>query len=130
MGTTEAPADFQPWPERTLSVRARLAEAGPGPGYARQGRPGRCRLVRVKMPRAECSCCHRHIAAGMVAGSPGKGRLWRHDPPDRRARYGDSLVSCPGSLAVVDLPRPALQLELVAVSVAEGVDGIDLLPLF
>ncbi|WP_445517269.1 hypothetical protein [Streptomyces sp. NEAU-174] len=51
-------------------------------------------------------------------------------PTDRRARYGDSPVSCPGSLAVVDMPRPTLQLELVAAETAEGVDGIDMLSLF
>lgn len=81
------------------------------------------------MPRVECADCKRSIAARMVAGRPSKGRLWRHDPPERRSLYGSSLVSCPGSLAIVDLPLPAQQLELAD---PEGPDtvGIDTMPLF
>ncbi|MER5949522.1 hypothetical protein ABT127_26070 [Streptomyces sp. NPDC001904] len=37
----------------------------------------------MKMPRVEYSTCGRKIAAGIVAGAPGKGRLWRHDPNER-----------------------------------------------
>ncbi|MFF4726344.1 hypothetical protein ACFY3M_13530 [Streptomyces mirabilis] len=81
------------------------------------------------MPRVQCSCCRREIAAGMVAGQPGKGRLWRHDPPERRSLYGDSLVSCPGSLSIVPLPVPGGQLQLVEVE--EGTAGnVDTMALF
>ncbi|MGW1539754.1 hypothetical protein ACWCPM_05675 [Streptomyces sp. NPDC002309] len=66
----------------------------------------------MKMPRVECPCCARPIAAGIVAGRPGKGRLWRHDPTERPELFGDALVSCSGSLEIVHLPAPA-QLELV-----------------
>ncbi|WTX99953.1 hypothetical protein OG234_13265 [Streptomyces sp. NBC_01420] len=65
----------------------------------------------MKLPRVECPCCQRHIAAGIVAGAPSKGRLWRHDPPERPARFGDALVSCDGSLDIVDLPAYGTQLE-------------------
>lgn len=64
------------------------------------------------MPRVECPCCTRRIAAGIVAGRPGKGRLWRHDPNERPSEFGDVLVSCTGSLEIVDLPRPGEQLEI------------------
>lgn len=64
----------------------------------------------MKMPRVVCPECERHIAAGMVAGRPGKGRLWRHDPTERPELFGDALVSCTGSLEIVDLPSP-VQLE-------------------
>ncbi|MFD8425909.1 hypothetical protein [Streptomyces sp. NPDC059466] len=66
----------------------------------------------MKMPRIECEYCSRSIAAGMVAGRPSKGRLWRHDPPERPKAYGDALVSCTGSLAIVDLKVPGAQMEL------------------
>jgi hypothetical protein len=56
----------------------------------------------------------------MVAGAPSKGRLWRHDPPERPARFGDALVSCDGSLDIVDLPAPGAQLEFVEVPDDEG----------
>lgn len=62
------------------------------------------------MPRVECPQCERHIAAGIVAGRPGKGRIWRHDPTERPELFGDALVSCSGSLEIVDLPSP-VQLE-------------------
>lgn len=81
----------------------------------------------VKLPRIECQVCQRHIAAGPVAGRPGKGRVWRHDPPERRSLYGAALVSCPGSLTIVDLPLPARQLELAE---AADPDGLDTVPLF
>ncbi|MFF5668813.1 hypothetical protein ACFY8S_01530 [Streptomyces hygroscopicus] len=68
----------------------------------------------MKMPRIECQDCGRGIAAGPVAGRPSKGRVWRHDPPQRSSAHGDALVSCPGSLRIVDLPLPARQLELTA----------------
>ncbi|MER6884051.1 hypothetical protein [Streptomyces althioticus] len=69
----------------------------------------------MKMPRVVCPECERHIAAGMVAGRPGKGRLWRHDPTERPELFGDALVSCTGSLEIVDLPTPGEQLEFPAV---------------
>jgi hypothetical protein len=69
-------------------------------------------LVCVKMPRVECPTCTRRIAAGLVAGKPGKGRVWRHDPTERPSEFGDVLVSCSGSLETVDLPRPGEQLAL------------------
>jgi hypothetical protein len=49
------------------------------------------------------------IAAGIVAGAPSKGRLWRHDPTEQPG--GEVLVSCVGSLEIVDLPAPGVQLE-------------------
>ncbi len=69
------------------------------------------------MRRVECEFCQRHIAAGIVAGRPSKGRLWRHDPMERPEVFGDALVSCAGSLAIVDLPGPGpgAQLEFVEV---------------
>ncbi|MFJ3249083.1 hypothetical protein [Streptomyces sp. NPDC086782] len=86
----------------------------------------------MKMPRVECGACGRSVAAGMVAGRPSKGRLWRHDPPDRRAQFGDSLVSCSGSLALVDLPVPGeqLELQLVPVEPVEDPDDLDMIALF
>ena len=51
------------------------------------------------------------------------------NPPDRRAQYGDSLVSCPGSLTIVDLPRPAEQLELVP-DETEDADHVEPMALF
>ncbi|MER7477426.1 hypothetical protein ABTX60_07185 [Streptomyces sp. NPDC126510] len=80
----------------------------------------------MKMPRIECQTCQRHIAAGPVAGRLGKGRVWRHDPPGR----GTALLSCPGSLAIVDLPLPARQLEFTADETTDEPDSIDTLPLF
>ncbi|MFJ1560410.1 hypothetical protein [Streptomyces mirabilis] len=66
----------------------------------------------MKMPRLECEFCSRSIAAGIVAGRPSKGRLWRHDPKKRPEVFGDALVPCAGSLAIVDLlPTPGAQLE-------------------
>ncbi|MFF4147292.1 hypothetical protein ACFY0A_39690 [Streptomyces sp. NPDC001698] len=84
----------------------------------------------MKMPRVHCRVCCRSVAAGMVAGSPGKGRVWRHDPPDRRTQFGDSLVSCSGLLAIVELPIPGEQLEFVPVEPAADLDGIDTIALF
>jgi hypothetical protein len=37
--------------------------------------------------------------------------LWRHDPTERPELFGDALVSCSGSLEIVDLPAPGVQLE-------------------
>jgi hypothetical protein len=85
--------------------------------------------MSVKMPRIECQDCGRGIAAGPVAGRPGKGRLWRHDPPGQSRLYGTALVSCPGSLAIVDLPLLARQLEL-AEAVETDPDGISTVALF
>ncbi|MCX4458609.1 hypothetical protein OOK58_42635 [Streptomyces sp. NBC_01728] len=86
------------------------------------------------MPRVECPCCTRRIAAGVVAGRPGKGRLWRHDPNERSREFGDVLVSCTGSLEIVDLPRPGEQLEidlgLDTDEPAQAPAGIDTIALF
>ncbi|MFI2434659.1 hypothetical protein [Streptomyces sp. NPDC018693] len=76
----------------------------------------------MKMPRVECEFCRRHIAAGIVAGRPTKGRLWRHDPTERPEIFGDALVSCAGSLAIVDLPRPGEQLEMFLVETEQAAD--------
>ncbi|MGW2100390.1 hypothetical protein ACWCPX_22340 [Streptomyces olivaceoviridis] len=57
--------------------------------------------------------------------------MWRHDPPGGRA-----LVSCPGSLAIVDMPLLAQQLELSVPEPTEPADpdkdpyGIATVPLF
>ncbi|MGW1352822.1 hypothetical protein ACWCQE_26670 [Streptomyces sp. NPDC002409] len=77
----------------------------------------------MKMPRVECPECERHIAAGPVSGQLHKGRIWRHDPPDMRARHPDELVSCAGSLEIVDLPVGQMALpvdELEETAPAEG----------
>ncbi|MGW2100392.1 hypothetical protein ACWCPX_22350 [Streptomyces olivaceoviridis] len=90
----------------------------------------------MKMPRIECRDCGRPIAAGPVAGRLAKGRVWRHDPPGRVREPGSALVSCPGSLAIVDMPLPAQQLELAVLEPSEPADpdtdpyGIDTVPLF
>ncbi|MFF2183855.1 hypothetical protein [Streptomyces sp. NPDC058155] len=63
----------------------------------------------MKLPRVNCAVCHRAIAAGPVAGQMRRGRVWRHDAPGARRDPDGSLVSCPGSLAVVDLPLPGEQ---------------------
>lgn len=60
----------------------------------------------MKMPRVKCPECERPVAAAPVAGRFGVGRVWRHDAPDRRSRHGEELVSCGGSLEIVDLPTP------------------------
>ncbi|MEU1035611.1 hypothetical protein ABZ402_44445 [Streptomyces mirabilis] len=56
----------------------------------------------MKIPRLECEFCSRSIAAGMVAGGPSKGRMWRQDPAERLEIFRDALVSCAGSQA----PQP------------------------
>ncbi|MGA5497717.1 hypothetical protein ACPCSP_25470 [Streptomyces cinereoruber] len=66
----------------------------------------------MKLPRVHCEKCDRPIAAGPVAGRLSKGRLWRHDPPNMRELHPGELVSCAGSLAIVDLPVG--QMELVS----------------
>lgn len=38
--------------------------------------------------------------------------MWRHDPPGQIREPGQPLVSCDGSLAIVDLPLPGRQMEL------------------
>ncbi|MFE6551735.1 hypothetical protein ACFVHS_25500 [Streptomyces sp. NPDC057746] len=58
----------------------------------------------------------------MVAGRPSKGRLWRHDPPQMRAQFGDSLVSCTGSLAIVDLSVPGQQLQIPVDDLEDAAD--------
>jgi hypothetical protein len=52
------------------------------------------------------------IAAGIVAGAPSKGRIWRLDPLQRPSQFGDALVSCDGSLEIIDLKVPGVQMEL------------------
>ncbi|MER7477420.1 hypothetical protein ABTX60_07155 [Streptomyces sp. NPDC126510] len=81
------------------------------------------------MPRIECRACGRHIAAGPVAGRLSKGRLWRHDPPEGRNLYDGSLVSCPGSLSIVDLPLPTRQLEFTDEAMEDAGDA-DAMSLF
>lgn len=66
----------------------------------------------MKLPRIECRDCGRGIAAGPVAGRLSKGRIWRHDPPGQTRTPGRPLVSCAGSLCIVDLPLPGRQMEL------------------
>lgn len=75
----------------------------------------------MKLPRVECPVCGRPIAAGSVAGRLSKGRVWRHDPPGLPHVPGQPLVSCDGSLAIVDLPMAGRQLEL-------GIDQPDVEP--
>ncbi|GGZ81697.1 MULTISPECIES: hypothetical protein [Streptomyces] len=87
------------------------------------------------MPRVECKVCGRGIAAGLVAGRPAKGRVWRHDPTEQPSGIGDFLVSCTGSLEIVDLPRPGEQLALdLGVDTDEledaPLEGIDTIALF
>ncbi|WP_381792966.1 hypothetical protein [Streptomyces niveus] len=63
----------------------------------------------MKLPRVNCSACDRAIAAGPVAGRMRKGRIWRHDAPGARRDSDGALVSCSGSLVLVDLPFPGEQ---------------------
>ncbi|MGW2444971.1 hypothetical protein [Streptomyces sp. NPDC001675] len=42
-------------------------------------------------------------AIGSVAGRLSKGRLWPHDAPDARRDADGHLLSCAGSLEIVDL---------------------------
>jgi hypothetical protein len=65
----------------------------------------------MKLPRVQCPDCKRGIAAGPVAGRLTKGRIWRHDPPNQRREPGRPLISCDGSLEIVDLPLPGRQME-------------------
>lgn len=64
----------------------------------------------MKYPLVRCETCGRPIAAGPVAGRLSKGRVWRHDPPAARRAPGRPLVSCAGSLQVVDLPVGQMEL--------------------
>ena len=66
----------------------------------------------MKLPRVECPECGRPIAAGLVAGQLSKGRVWRHDPPGLPHAPGQPLVSCDGSLSIVNLPMHGQQLEI------------------
>ncbi|MFF4173041.1 hypothetical protein [Streptomyces sp. NPDC001744] len=66
----------------------------------------------MKLPRIPCGTCGRPIAAGPVAGRLGKGRVARHDAPGMRARNPGALVSCRGSLAIVDLPVGQMEFPL------------------
>jgi hypothetical protein len=44
------------------------------------------------LPRTDCPVCGRDTAVSL------KGRVWRHDPPER----DPELRSCPGSFTPVD----------------------------
>ncbi|NGO66794.1 hypothetical protein [Streptomyces boncukensis] len=66
----------------------------------------------MKLPRVPCPRCGRPTAAGPVAGRISKGRLWRHDDPGMLRVPDGPLVSCSGSLSLVDMPLPGRQLEL------------------
>ncbi|MFC9604559.1 hypothetical protein ACFTTN_14005 [Streptomyces niveus] len=66
----------------------------------------------MKLPRVECPSCTRSIAAGMVAGRLSKGRIWRHDAPDARRDADGHLLSCAGSLKIVDLPYGQMEIEI------------------
>ncbi|MET9321984.1 hypothetical protein ABZX75_17585 [Streptomyces sp. NPDC003038] len=63
----------------------------------------------MKLPRVRCPICERPVAAGPVAGRLSKGRVWRHDPPDMRSRY-NALISCDGSLEIIDLPYGQMEI--------------------
>lgn len=99
--------------------------AGPAPQLHRLA-------IRGRSPKSRT--CGRRVAAGIVAGRPSKGRLWRHDPPQVRSLYGGSLVSCTGSLGIVDLPKPGEQLRLFAgeesADVRNAADDIESMALF
>ncbi|MGA5115056.1 hypothetical protein [Streptomyces sp. NRRL F-5635] len=41
-----------------------------------------------------------------------RSQLWRHDPTKQPDEFGNVLVSCTGSLAIVNLPVPGEQLAL------------------
>ncbi|MGW2951521.1 hypothetical protein [Streptomyces eurythermus] len=77
----------------------------------------------MKMPRVKSETCGRKIAAGIVAGRPTKGRLWRHDPTEQASEFGNVLVSCTGSLAIVDLLVPGEQLAIQLGLDDDGEDG-------
>ncbi|MFJ7586971.1 hypothetical protein ACIQZO_06165 [Streptomyces sp. NPDC097617] len=66
----------------------------------------------MKLPRVECPSCTRSIAAGMVAGRLSKGRIWRHDAPDTRRDTTGHLLSCAGSLEIVDLPYGQMEIPI------------------
>ncbi|MFD6936280.1 hypothetical protein ACFWAP_09025 [Streptomyces goshikiensis] len=66
----------------------------------------------TKLPRVHCGKCGRPVAAGPVAGRISKGRLRRHDAPGIRRDAEGVLVSCAGSLELVDIQLPATQLAL------------------
>jgi hypothetical protein len=63
----------------------------------------------MKLPRVNCPSCTRAIAAGIVAGRLSKGRIWRHDAPDERRDANGHLLSCAGSLEIVDLPNGQME---------------------
>ncbi|MFE7243031.1 hypothetical protein [Streptomyces sp. NPDC057580] len=64
----------------------------------------------MKLPRVDCPRWERDVAAGSVAGSLSKGRICRHGAPGARRDADGSLISCRGSLEIVDLPMPDQQL--------------------
>ena len=80
-----------------------------------------------KLPHMECQSCGREIAAGPVAGRLSNGRIWRHDAPDARRDAHGHLLSCPGSLEIVELPTPGRQLEIsIETPTAAPVDAMAL----
>jgi hypothetical protein len=48
----------------------------------------------------------------MVAGRLSKGRIWRHDAPDARRDAHGHLLSCAGSLQIVDLPYGQMEIPI------------------
>jgi hypothetical protein len=64
----------------------------------------------MKLPRVHCPSCERPVAARPVPGQLTKGTVWRHDAPTLRRDTDGRLLSCGGSLEVVDLPIPGQQL--------------------
>ncbi|MEV6565877.1 hypothetical protein [Streptomyces kronopolitis] len=76
----------------------------------------------MKMPKVPCPRCRRDIAAGPVTGRLSKGRIWRHDDPGMLRVPDEPLVSCPGSLSIVDMPLPGRQLEIDMDEVAPADD--------
>ncbi|WP_433856666.1 hypothetical protein [Streptomyces kronopolitis] len=74
----------------------------------------------MKLPKATCPRCSRPIAAGPVSGRISKGRIWRHDEPGVLRVPGEPLVSCPGSLEIVEMPLPGRQLEFDTLETVPG----------
>lgn len=81
----------------------------------------------MKLPRVECPSCTRQIAAGLVAGRLSKGRIWRHDAPDARRDAHGHLLSCAGSLEIVDLPYGQME---IAIEEPEAVPEEEAMALF
>ncbi|MFB7858784.1 hypothetical protein [Rhodococcus qingshengii] len=78
----------------------------------------------MMLPRVECKICGREIAAMPMSKHLGRGRLFRHDPPERERTPEGELVSCSGSLTVTELGLLPRQMDL-----SEVIQD-DLMPLF